>query len=115
MSPQFVHFFSAQGSIAHDALRFGAIYDFPRFADPFLRWQFFAELGFEVPPAPDAFHKDRFEGEGTGDRELRIVDCGFQIGKFVGRFRGTPFILEALQNECDPFSVIGCQQLLGCF
>jgi len=62
-----------------------------------------AELGFEPAASPDSFHENRLESEGSprwtglycglpaAAGEL-IADCGFQIGKFVGRFCETPFI-----------------------
>jgi hypothetical protein len=44
---------------------------------------------------------------------LRIVGCGFQIFKFVGRFCETPSILafdpDSLQTKCDASSNIGCR------
>src|ERR1700686_3814123 len=71
LGPKFVQCFSTQRSVAHDALRFFAIDDFPRFADAHFRWQIFSELRFKPPATPHSFHKDGLEGEGTGQIRLR--------------------------------------------
>jgi hypothetical protein len=54
----------------HHALCFRPIDDFPRFANARSRRQAPAELRFKSAPAPDAFHKKRFKGEGTGEIAL---------------------------------------------
>ena len=51
-------------------MRFWSIDDFPRFTNARSRRQAPAELRFESAPTPDAFHKKRFEGEGTGEIAL---------------------------------------------
>ena len=59
--------------------------------------EFFAEVRFQMAAAPDSFHENGFEGEGSQSRiglyhgspavaGYLITDCGFQIGQFVGRF-----------------------------
>ena len=92
LRPQFVQSSSAQWAAGHDALRFGTIDNFPRFADAFLQRKIFVKLGFEASSAPHSLNENRFEGEGVRDCGLRIADCRFQIGKFVGRFCETPSI-----------------------
>ena len=100
-------------SARDDALCFGSIDNFPRFANLLAARKFFPKCVFEPTAAPDSFHEDWFKGEGTADFGFRISDFGFQIGKFVGRFCETPFILapdtDALQDECDLFSNTGCR------
>jgi hypothetical protein len=65
--------------------------------------QLFAELRYNTPAAPHAFHENGLEGEGSPNRTglscrlsaaagRLIAECGFQIGKFVGSFCETPFI-----------------------
>ena len=96
-----------------DALCFGTINNFPRLADCRIRREFFSKFRFKPSPTPDSLNEDWLEGEGTADFGFRISDFGFQTCKFVGRFCETPFILasdtNALQDECDLFSNIGCR------
>ena len=61
--PKRVHGQPAQGALMHDALRFGAIDNLPRFADERRRRQSFPIERFQAPTAPDAFHEDRLEDE----------------------------------------------------
>ncbi len=97
-----------------DALRFRTINNFPRLTHLLVRWQVLAEQLRQFSPAPDALHEDWLKGEGTDVFRFRISDFRFQIGKFVGRFCETPFILApdtyALQDECDLFSNTGCRR-----
>src|SRR6266581_7147698 len=65
--PEIVQRATAQGPEVHHALCFRPIDDFPRFANARCWWQAPAELRLKSAPAPDAFHKKRFEGEGTGE------------------------------------------------
>src|SRR6266581_6820023 len=58
LGPKFVQSFPAKCSIAYDALSFGTIDDFPRFADTCIWRQFFPEFGFKPAAAPHAFHKN---------------------------------------------------------
>src|SRR5262245_46660330 len=67
LAPQFVQTFSAQRPTRHDALRFGAIDDFPRLADALLRRKLFLKFGFEPSPAPHSLDENWFEGKGSGD------------------------------------------------
>src|SRR6266566_6205326 len=96
-----------------DALHFRTINDFPRLANSRIWREPFSKFRLKPSPAPDSLHEDWFKGEGTADFGFRISDFGFQIGKFVGRFCETPFILApdtyALQDECDLFSNTGCR------
>jgi hypothetical protein len=78
-----------------DALCFGAIDNFPRFANSDVRRQLLSKCRLKPSPAPDSLHEDWLKGEGTTDFGFRISDFGFQICKFVGRFCETPFILAS--------------------
>jgi hypothetical protein len=63
--------FSTHRSVAHDALRFFAIDNLPRFADAGVRRQFFSERRFKSPAAPHSLDEDGLEDEGTGEIRLR--------------------------------------------
>ena len=87
--------FAFERTVSDDALCFGAIDNFPRFADALVRWQVLAEQLRQLSPAPNSLHEDWLKGEGTADFGFRVSDFGFQISKFVGRFCETPFILAS--------------------
>ena len=61
--PQIMQSRSAPGTIAHHALRFRSIDDFPGFADARAGRESFSEQRLEASPAPDPFHEKRFKDE----------------------------------------------------
>jgi hypothetical protein len=71
LGPKLVQSFAFELSVAHNALRFRAIDDFPRFADALIARQFLAERGFKPAAAPYSFHENGLEGEGSSSRGHR--------------------------------------------
>src|SRR5260370_22070650 len=66
LRPKFVQRLAFQRSVAHDALCFRSIDNFPRLADPLVCRQIFPEEVRELTAAPNALHENGLEGEGTG-------------------------------------------------
>src|SRR5258708_24627698 len=110
LRPKFVQRLAFQRSVAHDALCFRSIDNFPRLADPLVCRQIFPEEVRELTAAPNALHENGLEGEGTGAAGRRVhgiaakVKCGppFTI---AGRYRGS------LSARTSSFSLFGgCAQ-----
>src|SRR5258708_39399111 len=72
LRPKFVQRLAFQRSVAHDALCFRSIDNFPRLADPLVCWQIFPEEVRELTAAPNALHENGLEGEGTGAAGPRV-------------------------------------------
>src|SRR5438132_11878554 len=66
LRPKFVQRLAFQRSVAHDALCFRSIDNFPRLADPLVCRQIFPEEVRELTAAPNALHENGLESEGTG-------------------------------------------------
>src|SRR5712691_1372008 len=61
LGPEFVQSFAAQRAVAHNALRFQSIDNFPRLADAHTWRQFFPKLSFQPATAPHSFHENGLE------------------------------------------------------
>jgi len=64
--PEIVEGLAAERIIVDDALGFGAVDDFPGFADAAVEGESLAEVGTEPAATPDAVHEDRLEDDGSG-------------------------------------------------
>src|SRR5713101_9523204 len=64
LCPEFMQRSTAQCTVAHNALRFRAVDNLPRFADAHSWGQTFAELHLESSAAPDSLHEKRLENDG---------------------------------------------------
>ena len=74
LRPKVVQGLAAERAMANDALGFGAIDNFPGLADAHNIRQFFSEVRFKTASAPNSFHEDGLEGEGTGELDGHFAE-----------------------------------------
>ena len=76
----------------NDALCFGSIYNFPRFADSNRRGQTFAVKRFQTPPTPDPLQEDRLENKRLSEAGLRHAGEISTISRHVVLFLMRKFL-----------------------
>src|SRR5207237_6542218 len=91
LRPKFVQRLAFQRSVAHNALCFRSIDNFPRLADLLVCRQIFPEEVRELTAAPNALHENGLESEGTGaaGRRAHVIAAKVKCGRpltIAGRY-----------------------------